>query len=1029
MFAVGREGKRVASAARWDKRYFRIDAATPKLLRRVLLASAALVVASVAAILGASPVGAQRLNVTAGNSPYSVTGGTNNFDDIHIGLVTGDGTLNQSGGTLAATGPGNNVRIGDVRAGTLNLSGGTFSGDQVIVGYSTTGTVNQTGGEFVSTGGINVGFTGTGGGSYTISGGTVRGDFYLGAFSSATLTVSGTGLVQSTIVQVGAGANGTVNLDGGTISTQRVTTNAGLSMFNFNGGTLQAAASTAFMQGLSVANVRNGGAVIDTNGFDITVAQSLLHSTIGGDAAIDGGLTKVGAGTLILSGANTYTGATIINEGTLEGGVANTFSAASATTVNAGSALDLGDFAQAINTVTLAGGTLTNGQLTGAITSTGGTINRISGAATLTTNSGTTTATGTNSYTGTTIISGGTLAGGAANAFSAASATTVNTGGTLNLGGFAQAINTVTLAGGTLTNGSLSGAITSTGGTINGLSGAASLTTTGGTTTVIGANTFAGPTIVNGGTLSGIGSVGDTTVNAGGTFAPGSGVAGTSMTVNGALALQSGATYLVQVDPRTASFANVTGTATLGGATVNANFANGSYIAKQYTILRAGAVQGTFGALANTNLPANFNDTLSYDATNVYLNLALNFVPAPGYGNGLNANQQNVANTLVNYFNTTGGIQTVFGALNANGLTQVSGETATGSQQVAFDAMNQFMGIMTDPFTAGRGGSVPNALGYAEANALAYASDVRKRSRLEREAYAMFAKAPPKVYEARWNVWAAGFGGSRATDGNGVLGSNNTTSSIYGTAVGADYWFSPTTVAGVSMAGGGTNFSVANGGSGRSDLVQAGAFMRHSEGSAYVTAAAAYGWQGITTDRLVVAGVTDRLHATFNANAYSGRVEGGNRWLMPALGGIGLTPYAAVQVTAFDLPAYAETSTNGAGTFGLNYAGKTITNTRTELGLRTDKSFAIDDALLTLRGRAAWAHDFNTDRSIAATFQSLPGASFTVNGAIASRDAALTSVSAEMKWRNGWAIAATFDGEFSDTTRSYAGKGVVRYAW
>jgi hypothetical protein len=30
---------------------------------------------------------------------------------------------------------------------------------------------------------------------------------------------------------------------------------------------------------------------------------------------------------------------------------------------------------------------------------------------------------------------------------------------------------------------------------------------------------------------------------------------------------------------------------------------------------------------------------------------------------------------------------------------------------------------------------------------------------------------------------------------------------------------------------------------------------------------------------------------------------------------------------------------------------------------------------------------------------------------------------------NGWSAAATFEGEFSDVTRSYAGKGVVRYAW
>jgi uncharacterized protein with beta-barrel porin domain len=84
---------------------------------------------------------------------------------------------------------------------------------------------------------------------------------------------------------------------------------------------------------------------------------------------------------------------------------------------------------------------------------------------------------------------------------------------------------------------------------------------------------------------------------------------------------------------------------------------------------------------------------------------------------------------------------------------------------------------------------------------------------------------------------------------------------------------------------------------------------------------------------------------------------------------------------------------------------------------------------LTLRGRVAWAHDFNSDRSASAAFQTLPGASFVVNGAAPARDGALTTASAEMKWTNGWAVAGTFEGELSDVTRSYAGKGVVRYAW
>ena len=71
-----------------------------------------------------------------------------------------------------------------------------------------------------------------------------------------------------------------------------------------------------------------------------------------------------------------------------------------------------------------------------------------------------------------------------------------------------------------------------------------------------------------------------------------------------------------------------------------------------------------------------------------------------GFGSGLNGNQQNVANALVNFFNTNGGIPAIFGALTPFGLTMVSGESATGSQQTTFNAMSQFMGLLTDPFIA-----------------------------------------------------------------------------------------------------------------------------------------------------------------------------------------------------------------------------------------------------------------------------------------------------------------------------------------
>jgi len=535
-----------------------------------------------------------------------------------------------------------------------------------------------------------------------------------------------------------------------------------------------------------------------------------------------------------------------------------------------------------------------------------------------------------------------------------------------------------------------------------------------------------GVTVNAGGTLGGNGTVGNTTINAGGALAPGNSIG--LLTVQGNLVFAAASSYMVEVSPLNADRTNVTGTATLGGATVNATFAPGTYVTKQYTIINAGSVTGTFASLVNTNLPSNFTPSLSYDASNAYLNLTLNFVQpsAPNFGGGLSINQQNVANTLVNYFNTTGGIPLVYGTLTPSGLTQASGELATGSQQTTFDAMNLFLGLLTDPFMNRNGGagSVPGASGFAEeGDANAYAATSKTN------AFAMFTKAPPAVFVPRWSVWAAGFGGSRSTSGNAVLGSNDTTSSIYSTAVGADYLFSPNTVAGFALAGGGTNFSVNGMGSGRSDLFQAGAYIRHTEGAAYVTAALAYGWQDVTTNRTITAAGFDQLRAEFNANTYSGRLEGGYRFVVPGFGGLGVTPYAAGQFTTFDLPGYAEQAVVGSSAFALAYAAKSVTDARSELGIRTDKSFAMSDGILTLRTRFAWAHDYDPDRAIAATFQALPGASFVVNGASQASDAALTTAAVEMKWRNGWSAAATFEGEFSDVTNSYAGKGVVRYQW
>ena len=145
--------------------------------------------------------------------------------------------------------------------------------------------------------------------------------------------------------------------------------------------------------------------------------------------------------------------------------------------------------------------------------------------------------------------------------------------------------------------------------------------------------------------------------------------------------------------------------------------------------------------------------------------------------------------------------------------------------------------------------------------------------------------------------------------------------------------------------------------------------------------------------------------------------------------GIGVTPYAAGQFTTFKLPAYAETVVSGSNTFALAYGARDVTDTRSELGLRADKSLAMANGILTLRGRAAWAHDFNPDRVVGATFQALPGASFVVNGA---RAAARLRAHHRLR-RNEMAQRLVGRGKLRGRVLRrdalIAGKGTVRYAW
>jgi T5SS/PEP-CTERM-associated repeat protein len=980
------------------------------------------------------------------------------------------GTVTVDGAGSAWTNSGN-LFVGHSGTGTLTIqNGGAVSNVAVgFVGYnagsSGTATVDGAGSAWTNSSALLVGYSGAG--TLTIrNGGKVSDLFgYLGynAGSTGTATVDGAGSAWTNSGNLFVGTLGTGTLtirNGGTVSNVD-------SYLGYNAGST----GTATVDGAGSAWTNSGNLFVGTSGTGtLTIRNggtvSNVDSYLGRFAGATGAATVDGAGSAWTNSGNLYAGysgtgtLTIANGGAVSNTAGwlgyNAGSTGTATVDGAGSAWT--------NSGALAVGLSGTGTLTiqngGAVSNTAGYLGRFAGS----TGAATVDGAGSAWINSGALAVGGlgagtlTIANGGAVSVAAGMhiANLAGSTGTLNIG---AASGQAAAAPGTLTTPSVAfGA--GTGGIVFNhtasnytfapvISGAGSVTVENGTTILTATNTYSGTTTVNGGTLAvngsiansavtvnnggvlgGTGTVGGVTINSGGVLAPGNSIG--TLTVGGNLAFVAGGIYRVEVSPSAADRANVTGIASLTGGTVQTTFQPGTYVARSYTILSAaGGLGGTTFSGVSGGMPG-FNVALSYTSSDVLLNLTASL----GAGASLPGNPQAVASTLNNFFNNGGalppGFVALFGLTGSNlsaALSQASGETATGSQQTTFNAMGMFVGLLTDPFIDGRGDPVSTG---SSTGASAYASQDKPRSGAARDANAMFTKAPVTAdpFAQRWSVWAAGYGGSQTTDGNAALGSNNTTSRIYGTAVGADYRLSPYTLAGFALAGGGTNFSVGNNlGSGRSDLFQAGAFIRHNAGAAYLSGALAYGWQDITTNRTVTVAGIDQLRAEFNANAWSGRVEGGYHFVSPWMGGIGITPYAAGQFTTFDLPAYAEQAVTGANTFALAYASKSVTDTRSELGLRTDKSYAMLDGILTLRGRVAWAHDFNPDRNIGATFQTLPGASFVVNGAAQASDSALVTASAEKKWLNGWSAAATFEGEFSQLTRSYAGKGVVRYSW
>ena len=504
------------------------------------------------------------------DSTTNIAAMTQTFTNVPAALSMNTLTLNGKGASSGASsstitvGTGSTWTIGDGTTSTVNLNANF--GATAAAGFNTIVAANLTLNQTTTL------FTGTGTGGFTFSGNITDGvnDYGITKSGSSTLVLSGTnntysgtttlsaGVLQGNMAASatpvssfgtsalqlnggtlnlrsnGAGSNGTITVGNNTTVGGNTTINVAQASANTGNtialGTLSIGANTLGVTGANTYALSFGVTTLTGNAiFDATTANLSITGAID-DGVSSFGFTKTGAGTLTLSGTNTYGGVTTVNAGTLV--ITKEVSLASNTAANlnvksgatlqlnvdsAGTAgftvanLDtlLGNILVAntaaqglqsgatisIDTSTATGATFTQGNLIANSTGAFGGVIALTklGAGTLVLNQ-------TNTYTGNTTITAGILNANTSAALGGASNTLVFNGGTLQAGGTITSLSTraVNMIGaGTIdTNGNAVGIAGS-------IYGTGALTKIGaGTLTLSGPSYFSGNITVSAGTIA-----------------------------------------------------------------------------------------------------------------------------------------------------------------------------------------------------------------------------------------------------------------------------------------------------------------------------------------------------------------------------------------------------------------------------------------------------------------------------------------------------------------------------------------------
>ncbi|MEQ9918390.1 autotransporter domain-containing protein [Pectobacterium aroidearum] len=566
--------------------------------------------------------------------------------------------------------------------------------------------------------------------------------------------------------------------------------------------------------------------------------------------------------------------------------------------------------------------------------------------------SGQLTLAGRNSWSGGTTVSGGTLVGTNGRAF-----------------GSGAIVNNATLAFDISTDDTLANDISGSG-TLR-KDGAAKLTYTGnassftGTTQVtngtlaVNGSLGGSITVADGATVSGSGAIGSLTVASGSKLAPGNSIG--TLTVNGDLTLTNGAIYEVEVNPDTteSDLIAVTGTATLGDASVLHVGQNGDYrIASTYTILTAGnGISGTFGTV--TSQYAFLDANLGYTANAVTMQLARNDITFASVAT--TANQSAVANA-VESLGTGNAVYNAVAMLDR------------GAPQHAFDALS--------------GEGYASLAGAMMRGALAVSDTVTDHARTTHDD----------------NVWINVSGGRQ--DAKGSNGTADTDYRRHGFLLGIDGALSDNMTLGIFAGADKGDFDV-NGRRFSADVdnYQLGAYANYTYNRLGLTFGTTGSWGDIAAQRAVTVGsLNEKLSADLDARTL--QVFGEARMKFDA-NVVSVEPFARLAHVASKMDSFSETG--GAAALG----GEAIKmdTTFSTLGVRLERNFGTQERAWSVNSSVGWRHAFG-DIDPTARLHFIGADSYSVTGTPLAENSVRVEAGIGKKLTDNANLSLSYGGQF-----------------